>query len=85
MAMMTWSLLTGGAGISSMVSFEVLEAWHLTAVEHVALVRDVLIPVARLHASIDLAYSGALCSLFSSLDVQHCMLPVHSAQLCCMH
>ena len=35
-----------------------LEAWHLTAAEHLALVRDVLIPVARLHASTELACSG---------------------------
>ena len=41
-----------------MASFEVLEAWHLTVAEHTALVRDVLIPVARLHASTELACSG---------------------------
>ena len=46
------------AGTSTMASFEVLEAWHLTASEHVALIRDVLIPLAQLHASTDLACSG---------------------------
>ncbi len=49
-----------------MASFEVLEAWHLTAAEHVALVRDVLVPVAHLHASTELACSGPPC----------CALPV---------
>ena len=46
------------AGASPAASFEVLEAWHLTPAEHGALVQDVLIPVARLHASAELACSG---------------------------
>ena len=41
-----------------MASFEVLEAWHLTAAEHVAVVREVLIPLAGLLASAELACSG---------------------------
>ena len=53
------------AGASAAASFEVLEAWHLTAAEHDALVRDVLIPLARLHASQELACSGkaGLCAV----------------------
>jgi hypothetical protein len=49
---------TREAGASPAASFEVLEAWHLTAAEHDAVVRDVLVPLARLHASSELACTG---------------------------
>lgn len=53
-----------------MAPFEVLEAWHLTVAEHLALVRDVLVPVARLHASTELACSGQPCCALPVLDMK---------------
>ena len=52
-----------------MASIDVLEAWHLTVAEHLALVRDVLMPVARLHASTELACSGQPCCVQPVLTV----------------
>lgn len=47
--------LLAGVAVSHL---EMSECWHLTAAEHEALVRDVLLPLALLHAPEALASAG---------------------------